>query len=121
MSGIERTHNYSAQQIIQQTPKPSGWSKAGEFLGSMARTAASGLPFFGSVFSKVGVTSGFDTGFNRQYELILLQQQIHDGRQLATRGNAIIRQRDDGRAKGLRQTPWKWLMLRQRIEVGPVE
>ena len=76
MSGINPVgQNYNFQQLAS-TPPPSqsGWSKFGQILGS----AASALPMVGSAMNSMGV----DTSFNRQYEMIMMQQQIQTQSQI---------------------------------------
>lgn len=73
ISGIGR--NWSFNDISDVTGSgQSKWSKFGQVLGSVAGA----LPGVGGALSGIGV----DSGFNRQLEMIRLQQQIQEQTQI---------------------------------------
>jgi len=72
MSGINPIGtNYNFQQLAA-TPAPSqsGWSK----FGSVLQGVGSSLPVVGGAISSLG--SGSSASFDRQYQMIMLQQEI---------------------------------------------
>jgi hypothetical protein len=76
MSGINPVgQNYNFQQLAS-TPPPSksGWSKFGQVLSGVG----SALPMVGGALSGMGI----NPSFNKQYELIMLQQQIQQQTQI---------------------------------------
>ncbi len=78
MSGIGNiANNFDFRTLSQPitVEKEGGWKKFGRILGGVASAAA---PFTGGVLNGAGV----DSNFNRQLELIQLQEQIQQQTQI---------------------------------------
>lgn len=83
MSGMNPIgRNYTAEELLQTAPpRESGWNKFGRVLGDVASGVASGLPIIGSTLGKLGAPE-MDASFNKQYQLILLQNEIQQQTQV---------------------------------------
>lgn len=87
MSGTNSiTRNYTPQELLQSAPpRESGWNKFGRVLGDVAGGLTGGLtggvPLLGSTLGKLGAPD-MDASFNKQYELIMLQNEIQQQTQV---------------------------------------
>lgn len=74
IGGVLGNYNYSDISSKSVSTEKSGWSKFGQIMGGLAGT----LPGIGGAMSGLGV----DPSFNRQLELIKLQQAIQEQTQI---------------------------------------
>jgi len=102
MSGISVNpsgQNYTAQQLLQSSaPKESGWNKFGRIVSNVASGVLSGAPILGKTFGGLGADSGFD----QQYELIRLQQEIQRNSQMYSTISNVSKSKHDAAMSAVR-------------------